>query len=108
MDTDEYFNVFDQKWYIQPEKDDVGTGFISTGSNHESWCGSGEWFGTAIYPPTIYGVVTGYTRGVMALMRPDGSDLWFVPQIIALQKLLFPKCCYMPFLHGLGRKLDYW
>lgn len=79
MDTDEYFNVFDQKWYMQPEKDDVGTGIISVGSNHESFCGSGEWFGTAVLPFAINGVKTGFDRGVMALMRPDGSDLWYVP-----------------------------
>ena len=79
-DTNEYFNVFNQRWYIQPEKDNVATGIVSTGSNHESWSGNGEWFGTATYPMTIYGVtLRGFTRGVMALMRPDGSDVWHVP-----------------------------
>ncbi len=78
-DTDEYFNVFDQRWYMQPEKDNVGTGFVATGSNHESWTHDGEWFGTASYPFVISGSVLRETRGVMALMRPDGSDLWHVP-----------------------------
>lgn len=80
LDTDEYFNVYDQRWYIQPYKDNVETGRISTGSNHESWSRNGEWFTTACIANHVAGVpIPLSVRAIQALMRPDGSDLWLVP-----------------------------
>lgn len=80
LETDEYFNVFNQRFYIQPEKDNVETGLISTGSNHESWSRSGEWFSTGLVHTHVGGKPIAFSmRAVQASMRPDGSDLWLIP-----------------------------
>ena len=79
-ETGESFNAYDQRWYIQPEKDNIETGQISTGSNHESWSRNGEWFSTGLVHQTFAGkIITLSERAVQANMRPDGSDLWLIP-----------------------------
>lgn len=80
LDTDEYFNVYNQRWRIQPYKDNVETGTISMGANHEMWSRNGEWFTTGLVITTVAGVpVPLSNRAVQATMRADGSDLWLIP-----------------------------
>ncbi len=87
LDTDEYFNVYDQRWFIQPEKDNVETGVITNGSNHESWSRNGEWFTTGLVHTHVAGKPVAMSlRAVQATMRPDGSDLWLIPADISTAK----------------------
>lgn len=71
MDTEEYYNVFKQKFY---SPDRVGESAV-----HEAWSNDGEW----LMCVKNVGALDGLTRGVgvagAVLMRPDGTDKRYIP-----------------------------
>ncbi len=78
-DTNEYYNFFKQKWYIQPKNGNLQSGYSGEGSVHEAWSPDGEWM---IFVKNRYansGVEKTIGLGQAVLMRPDGTDKRYIP-----------------------------
>lgn len=78
-DTDEYYNVYPQKYYISPDPDIPGSGLTGEGCVHEAWSNDGEWL-IAVKDPNMRDNIRREIREAGAIMvRPDGSDKKYIP-----------------------------
>lgn len=79
-DTGEYYNVWKQKWALQPKEGDPTSGRIGEAGGHEFWTSDGEWIGLVRHRTWVY--IHNYTIAPDAnivLMKPDGTDKWYIP-----------------------------
>lgn len=78
-DTGEYYNVFKQKWTMQPLSDDPTSGRIGEAAGHEFWSPDGEWIGFVRHKTWVY--IQDFTigEGNICMMKPDGTDKWYIP-----------------------------
>lgn len=78
-DTDEYYNAFKQKWFIQPVNNDPTTGFTGEGSVHEAWSNDGEWLMIVKNKNVADALNRTIGFGSLVIMRPDGSEKRYIP-----------------------------
>ncbi len=78
-DTGEYYNVFKQKWTMQPLPGDPTSGRIGEAAGHEYWSPDGEWIGFVRHKTWVY--IQDFTigEGNICMMKPDGTDKWYIP-----------------------------
>ena len=78
-DTGEYYNVFKQKWTLQPLKGDPTSGRIGEAAGHEYWSPDGEWIGFVRHKTWVYIQDFTIAEGNICMMKPDGTDKWYIP-----------------------------
>lgn len=78
-DTGEFYNVFKQKWTMQPLADDPTSGRIGEAAGHEYWSPDGEWIGFVRHKTWVYIQDFTIAEGNICMMKPDGTDKWYIP-----------------------------
>lgn len=79
MDTDEYYNAVEQKWFRSPDPEKPGSGYVGELAGHEFWSYDGEWIGkvgASTYVDNMRGFVGPDTN--FLLQRPDGTDKRYI------------------------------
>lgn len=79
MDTDEYYNAVEQKWFRSPDSKKPGSGYVGENAGHEFWSYDGEWIGKvggSTYVDGMRGFVGPDTN--FLIQRPDGTDKRYI------------------------------
>lgn len=79
LDTDEYYNAVEQKWFRSPDPKKPGSGYVGENAGHEFWSYDGEWIGKvggSTYIDSMRGFVGPDTN--FLLQRPDGTDRRYI------------------------------
>ncbi len=78
-DTDEYYNIVEQKWFRSPDPEKPGSGYVGENAGHEFWSYDGEWIGkvgSSTYVDGMRGFVGPDTN--FLLQRIDGTDKRYI------------------------------
>lgn len=78
-DTDEYYNVYKQKYFVSPDPDVPGSGLTGEGCVHEAWSNDGEWLIAVKNTNTTDGIRREIREAGVIMLRPDGSDKKYIP-----------------------------
>lgn len=78
-DTDEYYNVYVQKYFVEPDPDIPGSGYTGQSSVHEAWSNDGEWLFVVKNAKNTDNITREIREAGCVMMRPDGSDKKYIP-----------------------------
>lgn len=85
LETDEYYNAIEQKWFRSPDPDKPGSGYTGEGLGHELWSPDGEWIYAVRHPQML--------DGLRASVKPDAH---FIMQRVDGLDKRYIKCDFTP------------